>query len=171
MIQSEFTFGESDKERVSEQAARTLELLESGPATTVQIQSLIGPRAGAYVHLLRERGDKIGSKRVRSGVALYTLNGYEQRVSVSESMKQAYYATVHWKSMRLKRLALDGWSCCWCESQSGLQVHHWVYELFNESIDDLMTLCSECHEKMHSYKNVQCHFPRYVSSAIAERLR
>jgi 5-methylcytosine-specific restriction endonuclease McrA len=49
-------------------------------------------------------------------------------------------------------LQRDGWRCQQCGSRTNLQVHHIL--LRSQSGDDieenLITLCSECHDEIHS---------------------
>jgi len=46
----------------------------------------------------------------------------------------------------------DGWRCQLCGSRTNLQMHH--IQLRSQSGDDaeqnLITLCSECHDQVHS---------------------
>lgn len=54
-----------------------------------------------------------------------------------------------WKSMRDKRLALDKGICQRCGKEGDI-VHHKTYEnMWHEDIDDLATLCSDCHKRLH----------------------
>ena len=92
-------------------------------------------------------------------------------IEVTDEMKAAYYETAHWNETRSQRLFKDGFTCRSCMSVTDLQVHHWVYELFEESIEDLMTLCRECHERFHSYDSVKIHFPKYVTCEVANKLK
>ena len=58
---------------------------------------------------------------------------------------KAYLRSNQWKGKR--QLALDRDKCCqYCSSTEHLQVHHKTYDnLFNEPLDDLVTLCRRCH--------------------------
>ena len=48
-------------------------------------------------------------------------------------------------------LERDGWRCQSCGSASQLQVHHLRFRsaLGDDSIENLITLCFSCHEKIH----------------------
>jgi len=46
----------------------------------------------------------------------------------------------------------DGWRCQKCGGASGLQVHHLRFRssLGDDDIQNLISLCSSCHEKIHA---------------------
>ena len=65
-----------------------------------------------------------------------------------------YMRSDAWRAKRQIVLARDGWECqllaCvsqgYCDKES-LQVHHKHYRNFgNEQLDDLITLCPQCHD-------------------------
>lgn len=61
-----------------------------------------------------------------------------------------YIASKEWQRKRLARIKLDGYKCHICGSSRNLNVHHLTYErLGHEDMEDLMTLCRSCHEKVH----------------------
>lgn len=73
-------------------------------------------------------------------------NGTVQEITYAE-----YLRTQHWRTLRQKRIDADGGVCALCGSPMGLQVHHLTYEaLGKEDICDLITLCFECHGKVHA---------------------
>jgi len=74
--------------------------------------------------------------------------------------RERYWQTRHWIAVREKRLRTDDYRCSRCKSEEELQVHHWKYELFAESNEDLMTLCRSCHEWIHKQKGIRIAFPR-----------
>jgi 5-methylcytosine-specific restriction endonuclease McrA len=57
-----------------------------------------------------------------------------------------------YEELRRQVLQRDGWRCQACANRTNLQVHH--IQLRSQSGDDaeenLITLCSECHEQIHS---------------------
>jgi len=64
---------------------------------------------------------------------------------------QSYIASAEWKAKRESRLQFDGYECQTCESKDNLEVHHRHYRnLGKEEMDDLITLCNECHEAITS---------------------
>lgn len=55
---------------------------------------------------------------------------------------QAYLNSEAWKTKRLQKLNQSGHKCEACRSNRRLEVHHLTYErIFNEPMEDLMTLC------------------------------
>lgn len=62
-----------------------------------------------------------------------------------------YLESSHWDNIRLARLKKDGYQCQICGSGKNLCVHHLTYDrIGREQMDDLITLCQECHEKVHA---------------------
>lgn len=60
---------------------------------------------------------------------------------------QEYMRSVAWNKKRFEVLKRDGFQCQTCLSRDALEVHHKTYDrLFNEDMEDLITLCHECHE-------------------------
>ena len=61
-----------------------------------------------------------------------------------------YMSSDLWKQKRLARIEKDGYKCKLCGSAINLNVHHITYErLGREPLDDLITVCADCHEKLH----------------------
>jgi len=57
-----------------------------------------------------------------------------------------------WQRKRLEILERDDWACQWCgDNTSELHVHHLIYHWDSEpweyQDEELITLCSSCHEK------------------------
>ena len=62
-----------------------------------------------------------------------------------------YLESSHWDTVRLARLKKDGYRCQICGSAKNLCVHHLTYDrMGHELMDDLLTLCRDCHEKVHA---------------------
>jgi len=65
--------------------------------------------------------------------------------------KQLYLTTAKWQDLRTKRLAIDNYTCQQCGIRKPLEVHHITYaRLFNENIEDLVSVCRECHQLIHN---------------------
>lgn len=61
-----------------------------------------------------------------------------------------YIASEGWRKKRQQRLDLDGRMCTNCDATTRLEVHHLTYErLGNERMEDLVTMCRECHARHH----------------------
>jgi 5-methylcytosine-specific restriction endonuclease McrA len=63
-----------------------------------------------------------------------------------ERIDQAAYET-----LRQQILLRDGWRCQSCGAMSNLEVHHREYRshLGDDSEENLITLCAECHARIH----------------------
>lgn len=62
-----------------------------------------------------------------------------------------YLNSKEWKEKRDKRLEIDGFKCTCCGTKDRLNVHHTTYErLGHESMEDLITLCNDCHKAIHN---------------------
>ncbi len=65
---------------------------------------------------------------------------------------QAYLQSEHWRSLRLLVLERDNWLCQspLCKPEKATDVHHLSYEnLGNESLDELISYCRNCHKVVH----------------------
>lgn len=62
-----------------------------------------------------------------------------------------YMHSDEWSKKRRERIEFDGYKCKLCGSAKNLNVHHITYDhLGFEPLDDLVTVCASCHEKLHS---------------------
>ena len=68
-----------------------------------------------------------------------------------------YLRSDHWRQLRRRILARDGYTCTDCGSREKLQVHHLCYRpVLEDALDaDLATLCQECHKKVHGRRVVR----------------
>lgn len=69
--------------------------------------------------------------------------------------REDYYAYIQsnkWKRTKAKRIKTDGCRCAVCGKHNvALHVHHLSYGRFgNENESDIITLCPDCHESIHS---------------------
>lgn len=64
---------------------------------------------------------------------------------------QFYMQSEAWDAKRRQRLAIDNYTCQGCDRRNKpLDVHHVTYERFGrESMDDLLSLCRDCHNEVH----------------------
>lgn len=79
-------------------------------------------------------------------------------VAVEDKHKNAYYETDHWKDLKVNREHLDYGACVSCKGTEDLRCHHVRYNLFAENLTELLTVCDEHHEVMHS--SARLAFPR-----------
>lgn len=74
----------------------------------------------------------------------------KKKVKRSPGDYQKYIASPEWKKKRDERIKLDNNQCQICGSKTKLEVHHLTYDrVFQEDMDDLITLCDRCHRKVH----------------------
>ncbi len=67
---------------------------------------------------------------------------------------QEYLQTPEWRQKREQVLERDNYCCRVCNSDERLHVHHRTYaRRGNEDLEDLTTLCEECHERFHEKTN------------------
>ncbi len=89
---------------------------------------------------------------------------------------EKYIASPEWKAKRLERIKIDNGECRGCGSKENLEVHHkypsGYKDIPNESvIDDLTTLCNDCHTAIHSsinkkrYDNRDIEVPNYQGNS------
>lgn len=64
-----------------------------------------------------------------------------------------YLRTRHWRKIRIKTAEKNNYHCELCEKEVkvGFHIHHKTYRnLGNENLEDLMFLCENCHQNLHS---------------------
>jgi uncharacterized protein YlaI len=95
----------------------------------------------------------------------------QERIEELRSMPyDQYLKTPEWRAKREEALERDGYRCRLCDSDERLHVHHRTYaRRGNEDIEDLTTLCEECHERFHE-KTVQTE-QKYQRKEFIERVR
>mgnify|MGYP001560286122 CR=1 FL=1 len=60
-----------------------------------------------------------------------------------------YLVSLRWKVRRQQRLMRDQWRCQDCGARA-TEVHHLTYDrLFEELLNDLLSLCRRCHRLRH----------------------
>lgn len=170
MSQLTMDFTDEEKQRAKSHADEILQLLLTGPVSSTRLLK-VTHRFSACVKVLRNRGYVIEVEKLEDGTSMHTLTDYVPTVEVTDDWKRDYYASQHWAEKRLERIRFDEFRCCHCRSTDALQVHHWRYDLFNEAIEDLVTLCDTCHERIHGYSAVKLSFPSHVSATVHRQLQ
>lgn len=67
---------------------------------------------------------------------------------------EQYLQTPEWRAKRDQALERDDYHCRACNGDEKLHVHHRTYERRgNEDLNDLTTLCEECHGRFHCKTN------------------
>jgi hypothetical protein len=74
-----------------------------------------------------------------------------------------YIKSPEWAERRKAILARDNFECRTCPNSENLQVHHRRYDHFgNEPMEDLVTLCIECHDAITNVLRSRRHTNRLV---------
>jgi 5-methylcytosine-specific restriction endonuclease McrA len=64
---------------------------------------------------------------------------------------QDYLASNEWQEKRLEVLERDDFTCQHCGIEA-TEVHHLTYaRIFHEALDDLVSLCRDCHAEIHDH--------------------
>ena len=81
---------------------------------------------------------------------------WDDEIGISKRQEeyQEYLQSLYWKWISGKRKEIDNYKCQFCGEQenkerTNLVVHHNSYNLYNEDINELITLCRDCHDKLH----------------------
>jgi hypothetical protein len=131
-----------------------------------------GSRLAPAIDILRNGwGFEIaGSGTTKDPYWMLNPKQWPSKVRTSDSLKLAYYETEHWKNIRERRFQFDDYRCVQCvgSCQDEIQCHHICYNLFNESLDELVTVCRRHHELIHESSLLK--FPTGISIDHAERL-
>lgn len=90
----------------------------------------------------------------------YYKSGYTARKikRLRRMPHSSYLSSHHWSLIKSAALRRDGRRCADCgaaNDESPLEVHRIIYSTRGrESMEDLLTLCSECHEERHFVSTV-----------------
>ena len=104
------------------------------PHASVRIEEAIDYDAVFFLSLMR-----LFMRSFRDKERLQKKHDYEKYLMSSE-----------WAKKRMQTMDRDSWKCVICGNEADV-VHHLTYErIFNESLNDLVSLCTECHQREHS---------------------
>ena len=163
---------DADKQRHRDKSASLLKLLLAHPNrwwTTAELVQHIGHRFSTNVQSLRDRGYMIQKRPAKRGFEYRYLYRVDVIPATADG-QQRYYGSQHWQERRRARMEHDGNRCVNCHATDDLDVHHWRYDLFEERLGDLMTLCGDCHRRLHALDGVTITFPKNFTAAQAKRL-
>lgn len=80
----------------------------------------------------------------------------EQRKNEFFREYSEYLNSNKWRLKREKVLERDKYLCQACLTRKATQVHHISYEfIYNEPLFDLISVCTECHDKIHNLRDKQ----------------
>lgn len=110
----------------------------------------------------RTTGDEHDCENAYGDVFETQDNGGGYWVTACSSYKRAkidyhkYLRTKRWREKANARLKMDGYQCVLCKSAKNLAVHHITYENIGyEQMDDLISVCKGCHEKLHEHDSIR----------------
>ncbi|PZV19176.1 MAG: hypothetical protein DCF22_00480 [Leptolyngbya sp.] len=84
---------------------------------------------------------------------------------------EQYISSPEWKQKRQRVIERDGCKCRTCWESEDLEVHHVSYErLFNEDLDDLITLCHQCHEAITTVIRRRRYSTRIITVSDHQRI-
>ena len=83
------------------------------------------------------------------------------------------YIDVRWMELRNRALIRDGYKCQACSGVNALQVHHVKYvkggKIWDSPLKDLVTLCCECHKKIHGILKIYLEPPKGIGNATGKK--
>lgn len=92
-------------------------------------------------------------KKNRDKVREYKRKSYNTNLEARENnllSQRRHHNKSKFNGLREKRLNLDNYQCQMCGSKEKLHVHHKKYGMIR--LEDLITLCSSCHQALHKDK-------------------
>lgn len=113
-----------------------------------------------YLNLLFKTFDNKKNARLNGVLGSMISINKKKKLEKSESRKEQYHQQLEhpmWTKKREVILKRDNYQCRICGSKHNLQVHHIKYSNDKKAWEypnlDLITLCEECHKKVHADKN------------------
>ena len=94
----------------------------------------------------------------------------EKRQKIQDLSYEDLLKTEEWREKRQTILNRDNNKCVYCGKTHNLQVHHKYYSKYpngfrvypwNYPDDALITLCDECHKKVHNKKKIKTYYRSY----------
>ena len=101
---------------------------------------------------------------------LKTEEWRKKRQKIQDLSYEDLLKTEEWREKRQKILNRDNNKCVYCGKTHNLQFHHKYYSKYpngfrvypwNYPDDALITLCDECHKKVHSKKKIKTYYRSY----------
>jgi hypothetical protein len=106
-----------------------------------------------YAHLKYESMDISALSLCNDAGEIDTEWAYWIPLKEKENKKeqhQEYLKSTQWKEIRKKVLKRDDYTCQGCLESPAVDVHHITYNNWqNEFMFELMSLCRECHTRVH----------------------
>ena len=103
-----------------------------------------------------------------------TLPGFNNVRRRSSDTYSDLLHTTEWRNKREKILKRDNYRCVYCgRRHAKLHVHHKYYSAYPNGVlvdpwnypdDALITLCSYCHQRVHTRKKIKVYHRRYIDN-------
>ena len=101
---------------------------------------------------------------------IYLLVQHKKEVNLPKKSYEELLQTREWKEKRDRIIKRDSNKCTFCGSPYNLQVHHKYYSRYpdnrfvnpwNYPDDALITLCNNCHKKIHNKYKIKVYYRKY----------
>ena len=92
--------------------------------------------------------------RKSNSTLCYQVNKHNKpsKKELQKTWYKNYLKSDTWRTIRNTRLKFDNYKCVKCGLRAD-EVHHLTYiNVENENLEDLMSLCIDCHKKEHEKK-------------------
>ena len=90
------------------------------------------------------------SKKQSEENEIYKFTSYINFTNSNYYIHRTHLQSVYWNNIRLLVLERDKNTCQLCKTEEAKDVHHLTYKnLGNETIDELISYCRACHDKVH----------------------
>ncbi|MBW1619032.1 MULTISPECIES: HNH endonuclease [Empedobacter] len=81
---------------------------------------------------------------------IYESVSYSNYLSSPKGKYHKYLESPEWRAKREMVFKRDGYTCTKCKSRPAFHAHHLTYKnIFNEKLEDLISVCAECHSQIH----------------------
>ncbi len=91
----------------------------------------------------------LSAKKVESD-EIYEIEKYLNYTTSNRYFYEEHLKSEYWKKTRLLVLKRDKNICQFCKTETATDVHHLTYKnLGHELLDELISYCRSCHEKVH----------------------
>lgn len=103
-----------------------------------------------YLHLVENELNLEREKEYKDNFQLEKNSLYESFYNSRKGKYNEYLLSEKWKTKRNEVLKRDNSLCRVCKEKKAEDVHHLTYEnLFNEKLEDLISVCRKCHLEIH----------------------
>lgn len=93
----------------------------------------------------------------------------EERVAKMTPYER-YLQSEEWEQLRREVFQRDKYRCRRCGDRNQLHCHHLHYEtLYEEELEDLVTMCKDCHKEVHKFPELHPDWIQYDAKAQRKR--